>query len=116
MPPPLPPPPLPPPLPPPQYQQEILVLQERLRGTSQRLEDYETRLAVQDEQNQRMLQEYQARLEDTEERLRRTQDDKDLQMKSIISRWVRGEGPSLETSAPAVARACSASLACCFLL
>ncbi|XP_046904138.1 disabled homolog 2-interacting protein isoform X2 [Hypomesus transpacificus] len=73
------------------YQQEILVLQERLRGTSQRLEEYETRLAVQDEQNQRMLQEYQARLEDTEERLRRTQDDKDLQMKSIISRLMSVE-------------------------
>lgn len=31
--------------------------------------------------------EYQARLEESEERLRRQQDDKDLQMKGIISRW-----------------------------
>lgn len=30
----------------------------------------------------------QARLEDTESRLRRLQDDKDLQMNSIISRFV----------------------------
>lgn len=31
---------------------------------------------------------FQARLEDTESRLRRLQDDKDLQMNSIISRSV----------------------------
>lgn len=40
----------------------------------------------QDEQTQKMLLEYQARLEDTEERLRKQQDDKELQMKSIITR------------------------------
>ncbi|KAG7218337.1 hypothetical protein INR49_020477 [Caranx melampygus] len=67
------------------YQQEIALLQEKLRVASLRQEECEARLMVQDQQNQRMLQEYQARLEDTESRLRRLQDDKDLQMNSIIS-------------------------------
>ncbi|CAB1434396.1 unnamed protein product, partial [Pleuronectes platessa] len=67
------------------YQQEIALLQEKLRVASLRQDECETRLLVQDQQNQRMLQEYQSRLEDTESRLRRLQDDKDLQMNSIIS-------------------------------
>lgn len=70
-----------------QYQQEIAVLQEKLRASVQKLEEYEARLKGQDEQAQKVLMEYQARLEESEERLRRQQDDKDLQMKSIISRW-----------------------------
>ncbi|KAG7282403.1 hypothetical protein CRUP_029724 [Coryphaenoides rupestris] len=67
------------------YQQEIAMLQERLRVAAMRQEECEARLMLQDQHNQRMLQEYQARLEDTESRLRRLQDDKDLQMNSIIS-------------------------------
>lgn len=35
---------------------------------------------------QRLLQEYKHRLEDSEERLRRQQEEKDGQMKSIIGR------------------------------
>ncbi|XP_029915263.1 disabled homolog 2-interacting protein isoform X2 [Myripristis murdjan] len=73
------------------YQQEIAMLQERLRVAALRQEECEARLLVQDQQNQRMLQEYQARLEDTESRLRRLQDDKDLQMNSIISRLMTVE-------------------------
>uniref|UniRef100_A0A3Q3NA42 DAB2 interacting protein a n=1 Tax=Mastacembelus armatus TaxID=205130 RepID=A0A3Q3NA42_9TELE len=73
------------------YQQEIALLQEKLRVAALRQEECETRLMVQDQQNQRMLQEYQARLEDTESRLRRLQDDKDLQMNSIISRLMAVE-------------------------
>uniref|UniRef100_A0A3Q2U749 DAB2 interacting protein n=1 Tax=Fundulus heteroclitus TaxID=8078 RepID=A0A3Q2U749_FUNHE len=74
-----------------QYQQEIALLQEKLRVAALRQEECEARLMVQDQQNQRMLQEYQARLEDTESRLRRLQDDKDLQMNSIISRLMAVE-------------------------
>ncbi|XP_038160973.1 disabled homolog 2-interacting protein-like isoform X3 [Cyprinodon tularosa] len=74
-----------------QYQQEIAVLQEKLRASVQKLEEYEARLKGQDEQAQKVLLEYQARLEESEERLRRQQDDKDLQMKSIISRLMSVE-------------------------
>lgn len=70
-----------------QYQAEISMLQERLRVSVQRLEEYEARLKGQEEQAQKMLLEYQARLDESEERLRRQQEDKDLQMKGIISRW-----------------------------
>ncbi|KAK0152601.1 Disabled 2-interacting protein [Merluccius polli] len=73
------------------YQQEIAVLQERLRASVQKLEEYEARLKGQDEQAQKVLMEYQARLEESEERLRRQQDDKDLQMKGIISRLMSVE-------------------------
>uniref|UniRef100_A0A3B3ZGX6 DAB2 interacting protein b n=1 Tax=Periophthalmus magnuspinnatus TaxID=409849 RepID=A0A3B3ZGX6_9GOBI len=73
------------------YQQEILALQEKLRVAALREEECESRLLVQDQQNQRMLQEYQVRLEDTESRLRRLQDDKDLQMNSIITRLMAVE-------------------------
>lgn len=78
-----------------QYQQEIAVLQEKLRASVQKLEEYEARLKGQDEQAQKVLMEYQARLEESEERLRRQQDDKDLQMKGIISRW-GGAGDNVE--------------------
>ncbi|XP_025764300.1 DAB2 interacting protein b isoform X3 [Oreochromis niloticus] len=74
-----------------QYQQEIALLQEKLRASVQKLEEYEARLKGQDEQAQKVLMEYQARLEESEERLRRQQDDKDLQMKSIISRLMSVE-------------------------
>ncbi|XP_053195599.1 DAB2 interacting protein b isoform X2 [Scomber japonicus] len=73
------------------YQQEIALLQEKLRASVQKLEEYEARLKGQDEQAQKVLMEYQARLEESEERLRRQQDDKDLQMKGIISRLMSVE-------------------------
>ncbi|XP_057687278.1 disabled homolog 2-interacting protein-like [Corythoichthys intestinalis] len=73
------------------YRQDIALLQEKLRVAALRQEECEARLLVQDQQNQRLLQEYQARLEDTESRLRRLQDDKDLQMNSIISRLMAVE-------------------------
>uniref|UniRef100_A0A8C6TIW2 DAB2 interacting protein b n=1 Tax=Neogobius melanostomus TaxID=47308 RepID=A0A8C6TIW2_9GOBI len=72
-------------------EKEIAVLQEKLRASVQKLEEYEARLKGQDEQAQKVLMEYQSRLEDSEERLRRQQDDKDLQMKSIISRLMSVE-------------------------
>ncbi|XP_031425987.1 disabled homolog 2-interacting protein isoform X2 [Clupea harengus] len=73
------------------YQQEIGLLQERLRASALKLEEYETRMSSQDEQTHKMLLEYQSRLEETEDRLRRQQDDKELQMKSIITRLMSVE-------------------------
>ncbi|GAB1285580.1 RAS protein activator-like 2 [Apodemus speciosus] len=73
------------------YEQEISKLKERLRVSSRRLEEYERRLLVQEQQMQKLLLEYRARLEDSEERLRRQQEEKDSQMKSIISRLMAVE-------------------------
>lgn len=70
------------------YEQEISKLKERLRTSSRRLEEYERRLLAQEQQMQKLLLEYKARLEDSEDRLRRQQEEKDSQMKSIICRWV----------------------------
>ncbi|XP_040179959.1 disabled homolog 2-interacting protein isoform X4 [Rana temporaria] len=73
------------------YQQEIMVLQDKLRLSNMKLEEYENRCKSQDEQTQKILLEYQARLEESEERLRRQQDDKEMQMKGIISRLMSVE-------------------------
>ncbi|KAM5145711.1 disabled homolog 2-interacting protein isoform 5-T5 [Mantella aurantiaca] len=74
-----------------QYQQEIMVLQDKLRLSNKKLEEYENRCKNQDEQTQKILLEYQARLEESEERLRRQQEDKEMQMKGIISRLMSVE-------------------------
>lgn len=44
-----------------QYQQEIALLQEKLRVAALRQDECEARLLIQDQQNQRMLLEYQVR-------------------------------------------------------
>ncbi|XP_035771828.1 ras GTPase-activating protein nGAP [Neolamprologus brichardi] len=70
------------------YELEISRLKERLRVSGRRLEEYERRLLAQEQQMQKLLHEYKNRLEDSEERLRRQQEEKDAQMKSIICRYV----------------------------
>ncbi len=76
-----------------QYELEISRLKERLRASGRRLEEYERRLLTQEQQMQKLLLEYKNRLEDSEERLRRQQEEKDSQMKSIICRY--GQAPPL---------------------
>ncbi|XP_048414418.1 disabled homolog 2-interacting protein-like isoform X5 [Stegostoma tigrinum] len=73
------------------YQQEIAILQDKLRASNRKLEEYEVHLKNQEEHAQKMMLEYQARLEEGEERLRRQQDDKEVQMKGIISRLMAVE-------------------------
>lgn len=69
-----------------QYESEIVRLKECLRASGQRLHEYEHRLLAQEQHVQKLLQEYNERLEVSEERLRRQQEEKDGQMKSIICR------------------------------
>lgn len=76
----------------PQYQQDLVVLQDKLRISNKKLEEYESRFKCQEETTQKLVLEYQARLEESEERLRRQQEDKEIQMKGIISRYEAGRG------------------------
>ncbi|XP_036710736.1 disabled homolog 2-interacting protein isoform X7 [Balaenoptera musculus] len=72
-------------------QQDLAVLQDKLRISTKKLEEYETLFKCQEETTQKLVLEYQARLEEGEERLRRQQEDKDIQMKGIISRLMSVE-------------------------
>ncbi|XP_019396521.1 PREDICTED: disabled homolog 2-interacting protein isoform X3 [Crocodylus porosus] len=74
-----------------QYQQDLVVLQDKLRISNKKLEEYESRFKCQEETTQKLVLEYQARLEESEERLRRQQEDKEIQMKGIISRLMSVE-------------------------
>ncbi|KAL8174196.1 UNVERIFIED_CONTAM: Disabled 2-interacting protein [Gekko kuhli] len=73
------------------YQQDVVVLQDKLRISNKKLEEYEARFKCQEETTQKLMMEYQARLEESEERLRRQQEDKEIQMKGIISRLMSVE-------------------------
>uniref|UniRef100_A0A8C0EBW7 DAB2 interacting protein n=2 Tax=Bubo bubo TaxID=30461 RepID=A0A8C0EBW7_BUBBB len=74
-----------------QAEKDLVVLQDKLRISNKKLEEYETRFKCQEETTQKLMLEYQARLEESEERLRRQQEDKEIQMKGIISRLMSVE-------------------------
>nr|XP_061835164.1 ras GTPase-activating protein nGAP isoform X3 [Nerophis lumbriciformis] len=73
------------------YELEIWRLKERLRVSGQRLGEYERRLVAQELSMKTLLLDYKSRLDDSEERLRRQQEEKDVQMKNILCRLMAVE-------------------------
>lgn len=69
-----------------QYDAEVAVLRQQLQDSQSRLQEAESRLHIHESDTQEIIVEWQKRLEESEERMRQQQVEKDDQMKGIMQR------------------------------
>ena len=71
-----------------QYEHEVSILKQQLLEAQQRLQSAEKKLNEHESGTQILMEDWHNRLEESEERMRRQQAEKDDQMKHIIQRLV----------------------------
>lgn len=71
-----------------QYEQEVEVLKQQVADAQRRLQMAEKMLQEQESGTHQLVEDWQLRLEESEERMKKQQTDKDDQMKHIIKRFV----------------------------
>ena len=70
-----------------QYEQELTLLTQQLAETQAMLAETQTRLLSEEQARSMIHQDWQSKLEFSEEKMKQQQQEKDQQMKSIIQRW-----------------------------